>query len=119
MPFGIIWGPLTVWTLTAGLRQEFWDAYGGVNQSTTNSKLVTNNYAKAGKGPLIVFIHGFPDFWYTWHAQMEGLMDSYTVCAMDTRGYNLSDKPEKQEDYAMPLLVEVSAVPVDPSTRMR
>lgn len=43
---------LPQWTLTAGLRQEFWDAYGGVNQSTTNSKLVTNNYAKAGKANL-------------------------------------------------------------------
>jgi pimeloyl-ACP methyl ester carboxylesterase len=82
-----------------------------VENKYADSNGVKIHYAKAGKGPLIVFIHGFPDFWYTWHAQMEGLMDSYTVCAMDTRGYNLSDKPEKQEDYAMPLLIgDVAAV---------
>jgi len=82
-----------------------------VEDKYADSNGVKIHYAKAGKGPLIVFVHGFPDFWYTWHVQMEGLMDSYTVCAMDTRGYNLSDKPEKQTDYAMPLLVgDVAAV---------
>ena len=42
------------------------------------------HYAVAGSGPLIVFIHGFPDFWYSWKDQMEGLSDEYTVAAMDT-----------------------------------
>ncbi|PCJ58714.1 MAG: alpha/beta hydrolase [Candidatus Hydrogenedentota bacterium] len=79
-------------------------------------KFVDNNgvnihYAKAGQGPLIVFIHGFPDFWYTWRNQMEGLAGEYTVVALDTRGYNKSDKPEGEENYAMPLLVsDVAAV---------
>ncbi len=82
-----------------------------VEDKYADSNGVKIHYAKAGKGPLIVFVHGFPDFWYSWRAQMEGLQDSYTVCAMDTRGYNLSDKPEKQEEYAMPLLVgDVAAV---------
>ncbi len=82
-----------------------------VEEKYADSDGVKIHYAKAGKGPLIVFIHGFPDFWYTWRAQMEGLMDTYTVCAMDTRGYNLSDKPEAQEAYAMPFLVgDVAAV---------
>lgn len=69
------------------------------------------HYAKAGSGPLIVFIHGFPDFWYSWHHQMKGLAGEYTVVAMDTRGYNLSDQPAGAENYDMSVLVaDVAAV---------
>src|SRR5437870_1519507 len=62
----------------------------------------TNNgvrihYAAMGKGPLIVMIHGFPDFWYTWRHQMTALAPDYHVVAIDQRGYNLSDKPKGVE----------------------
>lgn len=61
--------------------------------------------------PLVVFIHGFPDFWYSWRSQMSALADSYRVVAVDLRGYNGSDKPEGVENYAMPLLVaDIAAV---------
>src|SRR4051812_9215419 len=58
----------------------------------------TNNgvrihYASLGKGPLIVMIHGFPDYWITWRAQMLAMAGDYRVVAIDQRGYNLSDKP--------------------------
>lgn len=63
------------------------------------------------KAPLIVMIHGFPDFWYTWRDQMEGLSDNYQVVAIDQRGYNLSDKPKGVENYDIRLLVgDVAAV---------
>ena len=63
------------------------------------------------KAPLIVMIHGFPDFWYTWRDQMEGLADNYQVVAIDQRGYNLSDKPKGVENYDMRLLAgDVAAV---------
>lgn len=69
------------------------------------------HYAKAGSGPLAVFIHGFPDFWYSWRHQMEGLSSDYTVAAMDTRGYNMSDQPVGVENYDMELLInDVAAV---------
>jgi pimeloyl-ACP methyl ester carboxylesterase len=69
------------------------------------------HYAKAGEGPMVVFVHGFPDFWYSWHHQMRGLCDEYTVVALDTRGYNESDKPQGVENYDMSLLVgDVAAV---------
>lgn len=72
---------------------------------------VSIHYAKAGEGPLIVFIHGFPDYWYSWRHQMEGLMNNYTVAALDTRGYNKSDKPEGVENYTLPHLTsDVAAV---------
>jgi len=82
-----------------------------INHSYADSNGVKIHYAKAGGGPLVVFIHGFPDFWYSWHHQMRGLADKYTVVALDTRGYNESDKPEGVESYDMALLVgDVAAV---------
>ncbi|MHC5538846.1 alpha/beta fold hydrolase [Singulisphaera rosea] len=63
------------------------------------------HYVTAGKGPLVVLIHGFPDFWYTWRAQMPALAEHFQVVAIDQRGYNLSDKPEGVENYAMDKLV--------------
>jgi epoxide hydrolase 4 len=73
------------------------------------------HYVTLGDGPLVVMIHGFPDFWYTWRNQMVALADAgYRVAAMDTRGYNRSDQPQRVEDYAMPLLVgDVAAVIAD------
>ena len=63
------------------------------------------HYATLGEGPLLVMLHGFPDFWYTWRYQMEVLSESYRTVALDLRGYNLSDKPEGVENYDMRLLV--------------
>jgi pimeloyl-ACP methyl ester carboxylesterase len=63
------------------------------------------HYAEVGEGPLVVMIHGFPDFWYTWRHQMDGLKDAYRVVAIDQRGYNLSDQPDGVENYDMSLLV--------------
>ena len=64
------------------------------------------HYVVKGSGPLIVFVHGFPDFWYSWRHQLEGLSTDYRVVAMDTRGYNKSDKPKGQENYHMMILVD-------------
>lgn len=63
------------------------------------------HYAEKGEGPLVVMIHGFPDFWYSWRHQMAGLQDGYRVVAIDQRGYNLSDKPEGIENYDMRFLI--------------
>jgi len=65
------------------------------------------HYAALGKKtkPLIVMVHGFPDFWYTWRDQMEALSKDYYVVAIDQRGYNLSDKPKGVENYDVALLV--------------
>lgn len=69
------------------------------------------HYASLGSGPLVVMIHGFPDYWYSWRHQMEGLADRFQVVAVDQRGYNLSDKPKGVENYDMSLLVsDVAAV---------
>jgi len=58
------------------------------------------HYVTQGKGQLILFLHGFPEFWYAW----KGLLPEFV--ALDMRGYNLSSKPEAVDQYAVPLLVE-------------
>ena len=64
------------------------------------------HYATAGdSGPLVVMIHGFPDFWYSWNEQMKALQSSHRVVAMDLRGYNRSDKPKGLEQYSISVLV--------------
>lgn len=69
------------------------------------------HYVTAGKGPLVVMIHGFPDFWYTWRAQIPELSKRYQVVAIDQRGFNLSDKPEGVENYTLDKLAgDVAAV---------
>jgi len=65
------------------------------------------HYAKAGSGEkLVVLLHGFPEFWYSWRHQLAALSDQYTVVAPDLRGYNLSDKPEAVADYKIDKLVD-------------
>ena len=87
------------------------DVMDRVDHHYADSDGVKIHYVTMGEGPLVVFIHGFPDFWYSWRYQMEGLSKDFRVAAMDTRGYNKSDKPEGQPNYAMALLVaDVAAV---------
>ncbi len=95
---------LTAAASAAGIDAKVKDGY-------ADSNGVKIHYATVGSGPLIVMIHGFPDFWYTWRDQMEALSDRYQCVAIDQRGYNLSDKPKGVENYAMKLLVgDVAAV---------
>lgn len=63
------------------------------------------HYVSLGRGPLVVFVHGFPDFWYSWADQMERLSKDYRCVAIDLRGYNRSGRPEGLESYDMSLLV--------------
>src|ERR1700685_325086 len=82
-----------------------------VKNGYADSNGVKIHYVSLGQGPLIVMIHGFPDFWYTWRYQMEALSDKFQCVAIDQRGYNLSDKPKGVENYDMKFLVgDVAAV---------
>jgi len=91
--------------------EEKMDIEQRVEHGYADSNGVKIHYASLGKGPLVVMIHGFPDFWYSWRDQMEALSDQYQCVAIDQRGYNLSDKPKGQENYDMKLLVgDVAAV---------
>ena len=84
-----------------------------VDHRYADSDGVRIHYAVTGPedAPLVVFLHGFPDFWYSWRHQMAALADRFRVAALDMRGYNLSDKPKGVDQYAMPKLVaDVAAV---------
>ena len=58
-----------------------------------------------GAGPLVIMVHGFPDYWYSWRDQMPTLAKKFHVVAIDQRGYNKSGQPEGVENYAVPKLV--------------
>ena len=62
------------------------------------------HYVTRGEGRLILFLHGFPEFWYAWRRQLEEFGKDRQAVAVDLRGYNLSSKPARVEEYAMPLL---------------
>lgn len=64
------------------------------------------HYVRAGSGPLVVLLHGFPEFWYSWRHQIPALAETHTVVALDQRGYNLSDKPALWQHYTIDLLID-------------
>jgi pimeloyl-ACP methyl ester carboxylesterase len=64
------------------------------------------HYVTAGRGPLVVFVHGFPEFWYAWRSQLAEFGRDHQAVALDMRGYNLSAKPGDLAQYELPLLVE-------------
>jgi pimeloyl-ACP methyl ester carboxylesterase len=63
------------------------------------------HYVEAGDGPLVVLLHGFPEFWYGWRKQIEPLAAAgFRVVAPDLRGYNLSSRPEGVKAYDIEIL---------------
>ena len=65
------------------------------------------HYAKAGDGEqLVLLLHGFPEFWYSWRHQLPALSDEFTVVAPDLRDYNWSDKPSYIAAYKTENIVD-------------
>jgi len=71
------------------------------------------HYVEGGKGEPIVFLHGLPESWYSWHYQLESLQSDYRVIAVDLKGYGQSDKsdgnyhPENVAEEILALLDEI------------
>jgi epoxide hydrolase 4 len=59
------------------------------------------HYVAAGEGKPILFLHGFPQFWFLWRRQLADLGRDHAVFAADMRGYNRSSKPEEPQAYRM------------------
>jgi len=96
---------LTIALLIAGTAAAAPAARAGLDRYADNGG-VKIHYVVQGKGPLVVLIHGFPDYWATWKPLMKTLNAAgYRTAALDLRGYNLSDKPTGEAAYAMPNLV--------------
>ncbi|HZP68245.1 MAG TPA: alpha/beta hydrolase [Rudaea sp.] len=64
------------------------------------------HYAAAGSGPLILFLHGYPEFWYQWKPQLLEFGKDFRAVAPDMRGYDLSSKPTDVAQYRVKVLVE-------------
>ncbi|MSQ11806.1 MAG: alpha/beta hydrolase [Dehalococcoidia bacterium] len=79
--------------------------------SWTHGEVVVNgvrlHYVEAGSGPLVVLLHGFPEFWYSWRRQLPALATAgFRAVAVDMRGYNTSGKPKGVSSYQLSVLVE-------------
>ena len=70
--------------------------------ATVQTNGIRLRVALAGKGPLVVLVHGWPESWYSWRHQIPALAEAgYRVAAPDVRGYGGSDKPAAIEAYAI------------------
>lgn len=77
-----------------------------VNDGFFENDGIKLHYVTLGKGPLVVLIHGLPEFWYSWRQQIDALSANYQVVAIDQRGFNESEKPQTKEGYRVERLVE-------------
>ena len=68
------------------------------------------HFASAGSPgrPLVLFVHGFPEAWFAWEAQLEAFGARFYAVALDLRGFNLSDKPVDVNAYRPRKIVEPS-----------
>src|ERR1700749_475558 len=65
------------------------------------------HYVEAGEGPLVVLLHGLPEFWYGWRDPIQPLAAAgFRVVAPDMRGYNLSSKPDGVAAYDIASLTD-------------
>jgi epoxide hydrolase 4 len=72
----------------------------GLKESWVEANGIRLHCVEAGEGPLVVLLHGFPEYWYSWRRQIPALAEAgFRVVAPDMRGYNLSDKPEGWRSY--------------------
>src|SRR5579872_1162684 len=99
MRFWRSWVSIALMGVPMMAAPEWKDRYAEVNG-------VKLHYVEQGKGPLILFLHGFPEFWYEWKNLLPEFGKDHHAVAVDMRGYNLSDKPERVEAYAVPTIVE-------------
>ncbi len=64
------------------------------------------HYQASGSGKLVLFLHGFPEFWRCWRSQLEHFGADHLAVAPDMRGYNLSDHPADVAQYRAKVLIE-------------
>jgi epoxide hydrolase 4 len=83
----------------ADRMQRFHDDYADVNR-------IRLHYVSNGAGRLILFVHGFPEFWAAWEQQLIAFGRDNHAVALDLRGFNLSSKPADPKEYHIKILVE-------------
>ena len=95
--------------LAAGFRAPAFAQFTPVQGATLRiiqANGIKMRIAEAGKGPLVILLHGWPESWYSWRKQIPILEQAgYHVVAPDMRGYGKTDKPSAVEDYDIDHLV--------------
>lgn len=81
------------------MSQKFQSQYADVNG-------IRLHYVSIGQGKLILFAHGFPEFWAEWENQLTEFGRDHQAVAVDMRGYNLSSKPPEMDGYHVTDLIE-------------
>ncbi|MFT5839193.1 MAG: pimeloyl-ACP methyl ester carboxylesterase [Flavobacteriales bacterium] len=99
-----------------GFKKLHYKGYKAMQHHTINIENVDIHYVEAGVDissitprQTIIFLHGFPEYWGTWHAQLDYFANQYRVIAPDLPGYNLSDKPQVQSFFEVPNLIDFIA----------
>src|SRR5215212_12062103 len=97
--------------MAEGARSEMQERVGVASLEhvhlTTNGIVLHAVTAGPSDGPLVILLHGFPEFWYGWRHQIEPLAAAgFRVLVPDQRGYNLSSKPEGVRAYTLDILAE-------------
>ena len=73
-----------------------------ITHRTVDTNGIRMHIAEQGEGPLVLFIHGFPESWYSWRHQLPALAEAgYHAVAPDVRGYGRTDAPKAIEAYSM------------------
>jgi pimeloyl-ACP methyl ester carboxylesterase len=87
---------------------------GSMHFVTVNNGPISLNVAVAGQGPLILFVHGWPELWYSWRHQIAYFSGrGYKVAALDVRGYGRSSKPHDVAAYSIRNLASDVAAAID------
>lgn len=87
-------------TMEEQSRQATWK-----HQSIVSNGITLHSVTQ-GQGPLMLLLHGFPEFWYSWRHQIPEFAKDHRVVALDLRGYNDSEKPEGVSNYRLELLIQ-------------
>jgi pimeloyl-ACP methyl ester carboxylesterase len=73
-----------------------------ITHQTVEANGIRIHLAEAGKGPLVLMCHGFPESWYSWRHQLKALAEAgWRAVAPDMRGYGETDRPEEIEKYTI------------------
>lgn len=80
----------------------------GTHNFITLESSIKLHYVSSGdkEKPLLLFLHGFPECWFSWRHQIKAFKNDYWVVAPDMRGYGESDKPKGAENYSMTKISE-------------
>ncbi len=107
----VITSILAIGLIGIAAAEEGDDVWDRVDHHFVQNDDVKIHYVTLGEGKPILFVHGFPDIWYSFRHQMHTLSSDYKTAAMDLRGYNQSDAPEGIDNYKFDkILTDVTAV---------